>query len=288
MAKHTLQIREKTIFDGIFAKYPLKFFFKTFFKLTGWRATQADIHGAGVSIAAPHTSNWDFFYALGAALINNKKIYFSIKDSWCRLPIVGSVVMWLGAIPIDRSAGGKGQVELIKAFVKRHRNQDVLFLFTPEGTRGQTKKWKTGFYHVAQDTGLPIFLAKVDYQIKESGVFHSYQISGNKEDDIRIIQESYKSIRGKCIENQFPAYVGPMPALSDTDAAIIKAVYSLKGLATKMDIASKVKLSKLPPSVLDFLTEKGILEQVNENGEPKYQLTFIGKGYLLHLAPTLE
>lgn len=288
MAKQARQIRDKTLFDGVIAKYLLKNMFKAAFQVTGWKAIKVDAHGAGITIAAPHTSNWDFFYALGAALIHDRKIYFSIKDSWCKVPVIGSFIMWLGAIPIDRSGAGKGQVELIKEFVKRHRERDILFLFTPEGTRGKTEKWKTGFYHVAEDTDLPIFLAKVDFKLKEAGVFHSYQLSGDKEADIQAIQESYKTVYGKHIKDQFPAYVGPMPEISDMDAAIMKAVYSIKGLATQVDIASKLKIHQLSTGMLDFLTERGILEQGNNNGEPAYRLTFLGKGYLLHLVPVLE
>jgi len=287
MANLKLKIRDKTVFDGVVSKYILKHFFRFWFKVTGWRTTNTVSKGAGITIAAPHTSNWDFVYALGAAILLDKKIYFSIKDSWCRIPVIGRLIMWLGAIPIDRSAGGQGQVELIKEFVQRHKTEDIFFLFTPEGTRGQSHKWKTGFYHVAKDTGLPIFLAKVDYKIKESGVFHSYQLTGDKEDDIQSIQESYTSIYGKFIEDQFPRYVGPMPAISDMDADIMKAVYSFKGKATQVEIAAKVKLGKLSSHMLEFLTDNGILEQDIKNGEPCYRLTFVGKGYLLHLVPTL-
>lgn len=287
MTKKILKIRDKTIFDGVITKYLLKYFFKFWFKITGWRTTNLVSKGAGVTIAAPHTSNWDFIYALGAAILLDKKIYFSIKDSWCRLPVIGKLIMWLGAIPIDRSSGGRGQVALIKEFVDRHKTQDIFFLFTPEGTRGQSNKWKTGFYHIAQDTGLPIFLAKVDYKIKESGVFHSYQITGDKEDDIQSIQESYSSVYGKFPDDQFPRYVGPMPAISDSHADIMQAVYSLKGMATQVEIAAKIKLGKLSVSALELLIDKGILEQSIKDGEPYYKLTFVGKGYLLHLVPTL-
>ena len=287
MAKKILTIRDKTIFDGLVGKYLLKNFFRFWFKITGWRTTNSVSKGAGITIAAPHTSNWDFVYALGAAILLDKKMYFSIKDSWCRIPVIGNLIMWLGAIPIDRSSGGRGQVDLIKEFVERHKTRDIFFLFTPEGTRGQSSKWKTGFYHVAKDTGLPIFLAKVDFKIKESGVFHSYQLTGDKEDDIKSIQQSYTSIYGKFPENQFPNYVGPMPTISDLDADIMQAVHSFKRMATQVEIAANVKLGKLSSNMLEFLTEKGILEQAINNGEPCYRLTFVGKGYLLHLVPTL-
>ncbi|MFT4929942.1 MAG: 1-acyl-sn-glycerol-3-phosphate acyltransferase [Phenylobacterium sp.] len=294
MDKQALEIRDKTIFDGFLVKFVLKYLFMLWFKVTGWRPTESVPDGAGITIAAPHTSNWDFFYALGAAILVDVKIYFSIKDSWCRKPGIGRFMMWLGAIPIDRSGNGKGQVEQIQNFVKKHKNSRVFFLFTPEGTRSKVEKWKTGFYHVAEGCGLPIFLAKVDYLNKCSGVFHSYQPTGDKIEDVSAIQASYKRVFGKFAKKQFPAYDGPLPEISDAEAAVMRVMYTFKGVATKMDIAAKAKLSGmsgLSTVMLDFLIEKGVLEQVGTRGpghnEPTYRLTFAGKGCLLHLYPTL-
>lgn len=293
MANKTLEIREKTIFDGFFVKYILKSLFKGWFMLTGWKLTKTTPAGAGVAIAAPHTSNWDFFYALAAAILLDVKIYFSIKDSWCRLPVIGRFMMWLGAMPINRQAGGLGQVEQIKAFVEKQKLIDshrcIFFLFTPEGTRGGVKKWKTGFYHVAQDCQLPIFLAKVDYRLKESGVFHSYQVTEDKSEDIQAIQESYKNIYGKYPDEQFPLYVGPIPTISETEAKILRAMYSFKGVATLVDISAKTKLHELSNAMLDYLVEKGVMEMSGgSNTIPAYKLTFAGKGCLLHLYPSLS
>ena len=109
-----LLIREKTIFDGIFSKYILKFLFSLWFKIAGWKLCKVTPEGAGITIAAPHTSNWDFVYALGAAILQDVKIYFSIKDSMCRVPILGRWLMYLGAMPIDRSEAGSGKVDQIK------------------------------------------------------------------------------------------------------------------------------------------------------------------------------
>lgn len=289
MIKKTLAIRDKTIFDGVFTKYFLKSLFSLWFKLAGWKITKIASTGAGVTIAAPHTSNWDFPYALGAAILQDIKIYFSIKDSWCRIPIIGRFMMWLGAMPIDRSTKGKGQVELIKTFVEKHKDSRIYFLFTPEGTRGQSDKWKTGFYHVAEGAGIPIFLAKVDYQKKESGVFHSYQLTGNKEEDITAIQASYKSVYGKYPQNQFPHYEGALPTLSDSDAVVLKALYTLKCVATRVEIAAKIKKKELSLVMLDFLVENKFLEKnTTSELEPIYRLTYAGKGCLLHLYPTLN
>lgn len=291
MAKKALEIRDRTIFDGIFVKYFLKFFFLTWFKLFGWQTTKSAPEGAGITIAAPHTSNWDIFYAMGAAIIFDVKMYFSIKQSWCQIPIVGSLILWLGGIPIDRSSNGKGQVDLIKEFVENHKKSRIFFLFTPEGTRGKVDKWKTGFYHVAQDCGLPIFLAQVDYRTKVSGVFHTYQLTNDKVADIGAIQASYKSIYARFPETQYPPYSGPIPEISEAEALVMRAMYSFKDAATRAEIAAKVRFEELSTEMLDFLIEKGVLEHVRriENGKevPTYRLTLAGNGCLLHLTPTL-
>lgn len=298
--KKPIAIRDHTIFDSVIAKVFLKYIFVLWFKLKGWRTAEHPPSGAGITIAAPHTSNWDFIYALGAALLLDIKMYFSIKDSWCRIPVIGSFMLWLGAIPIDRSQGAGGQVAQIRQFVERHKNRRVFFLFTPEGTRGAVEKWKTGFYHVAEACQLPVFLAKVDYLNKVSGVFHSYQLTGDKAEDVQAIQASYKRIRGKFPALQYPPYAGPMPELSDAEAVIMKAMYSFKGVASKVDIAAKARLAGLanmPVKALEFMVEKGILENVDsiDSGaidcgtkEPMYRLTFAGKGCLLHLFPNLQ
>ncbi len=294
MNKKVLEIRDETIFDGFTVKYILKLVFKVWFKLAGWRAIESGHEGAGITIAAPHTSNWDVVYAMGAAILLDIKIYFSIKESWCRKPIIGRLMMWMGAIPINRDSGSQGQIEKIKRFVNKHKKRRIFFLFTPEGTRGKVHKWKTGFYHLAQGCNLPIFLAKVDFRTKESGVFHTYHLINNhlvdnKEEDIRSIQESYKSVQGKFPTLQFPEYIGPMPELSDLEAKILRTVYSAKGVATRLEITAKLKVQKLSIAMLDFLIEKGVLEKTNkESSETQYKLTFAGKGCLLHLYPALN
>jgi len=291
MSDPRMQIREKTIFDGLILKNLLKALYLIWFKLSGWKAIENPPEGAGITIAAPHTSNWDIVFALGAAIIFDVKIYFSIKASWCRLPVVGRLMLWLGGIPINRSAGAKGQVQMIKTFVEANKNQRIFFLFTPEGTRGGVKQWKTGFYHVAKDTGLPIFLAKVDYRTKESGVFHAFDLSGDQERDIANLQESYKSVCGKFPAKQFPVYSGPRPSISPVETRILSALYALRGQATKAEISAKAKFEELTTEMLDFLQSKGVLErfEVRENGTSitRYQITVAGSGCLFHLAPSL-
>lgn len=291
MTQSKPEIRDRTVFDVRLVKNFLKFMYLTWFKLTGWHTTPGAPSGAGITIAAPHTSNWDIVYAMGAAILMDVKIYFSIKDSWCRVPLIGRIILWFGGIPIDRSSKGQGQVEQIKQFVSRHKDSRIFFLFTPEGTRGKVLSWKTGFYHVAQECGLPIFLAKVDYRTREAGVFHAYHLTDDKEADIAAIQESYKSVCGKFPLQQFPAYTGPLPRISEAEAMAMRALYSFKGVATQAEIAARAKLHEVSTEMLDFMVTKGVLERTRTvvDGKPvsTYRLTLAGNGWLLHLTPSL-
>ncbi|MBK8973904.1 MAG: 1-acyl-sn-glycerol-3-phosphate acyltransferase [Hahellaceae bacterium] len=282
-----LMIRDTTIFDGVIFKRLLRTLYAIWFRLAGWKTINVAPQSAGITIAAPHTSNWDIIYALGAALLSDVKIYFSIKESWCRAPIVGRMMLWLGAIPIDRSRPN-GQVELIRLFIEKHKDKCVYFLFTPEGTRGKVDRWKTGFYHVAEATGLPIFLSEVDYLTKTAGVFHSFKLTGEKDADISAIQESYKSIRGRYPELQYPPYSGPLRQISQLELQAMKAIYALKGLRTLAEITARAKLNDITTETLGFLLSKGLIEREGtvESGF-RYRLTLAGNGYLLHLTPTL-
>jgi 1-acyl-sn-glycerol-3-phosphate acyltransferase len=208
MPKKILKIRDRTIFDGYIMKVILKGMFKTWFALTGWKLTTIAPEGAGVTIAAPHTSNWDVVYAFGSAVQLDIKIYFSIKESWCKMPVIGSLLLWCGAIPIDRRSRSLGQINKIKHFVNQHKDTRIFFLFTPEATRAKVTQWNSGFYHMAKHCHLPIFLAKVDYRTKESGVFHIYKLTDDKKADIASIQQAYANVQGKFPANQFPPYTG--------------------------------------------------------------------------------
>ena len=286
--KHTIDIREKTVFDGVFFKFILKFLFKIIFKLTNWKSGPAP-KITGVVIGVPHTSNWDFMFGLGAAIIEDAKIYFSIKDSWCRIPIIGSVIMWLGAIPIDRSVQGQGQVDQIAKFAEKMKDRWIYFAFTPEGTRSKVEKWKTGFYHMAQDCQLPLHLAQLDYINKRAGIFHTYQITGNKEKDIEIIQEAYKLIRGKNPDKQFPDYTGPVPQLNAAQTDFMRALFRINQKATSAEVAAHLNVDDVPASTVTQLVEMNLVQSMTaDNQEAVYLLSPAGAGCLLRLFERLD
>ena len=152
-----------------------------------------------VMIAAPHTSNWDALYARLALKALGVNVRLTIKDSYMKFPF-GPFVRAMGGIGIDRSAKQEGQerpsmVQLMSDLFKTHPK--LVMLVTPEGTRAKQEQWKTGFYHVAVNTGVPIALAYMDYAKKKTGIGKIVYPSGDYQKDMTEIMAFYAEINAK-------------------------------------------------------------------------------------------
>ncbi len=178
----------------------LAYIWKKLFKMAGWKTGQAlpeDVRKY-IVVAAPHTSNWDFFYARATAYIFNIKANYLIKSDWLVFPL-GIFFKITGAIGVERKKGRKG---LVNRLVERINEVDELALIVaPEGTRKAVDKWKTGFYQLALKAELPIALAYLDYKKKEAGIGAIIYPSGNYYGDMYKIQEFYKTVTPKIPKN---------------------------------------------------------------------------------------
>ena len=182
----------------------LRFFCRFIFRVTGWKLDKnvpPQIKRC-IVIAAPHTSNWDYWYAMAAFIIYRLKIRYAIKKEWIRFPF-NLITKPLGGIGIDRSAKKEGkprlsQTEALMALFKE--NDELILLLTPEGTRRKNKHWRTGFYHVAKECNVPILLGYVDYQKKIAGIGKIiYPTDIDK--DMKEIMQFYKQFHAKYPEN---------------------------------------------------------------------------------------
>lgn len=136
---------------------------RTVLGLMGWKleGTFPDVPKM-VVIGAPHTSNMDGVIGISAMVALGLRAGTMIKDSAFKGPL-GSLLRWLGAIPIDRSSS-KGVVEQsIDAF---KRSEQLWLLLTPEGTRKGAPTWKHGFHHIALGAQVSILPAAADYRSK--------------------------------------------------------------------------------------------------------------------------
>jgi len=172
----------------------MKIFSIVFFKIFGWNKN-GDIGGIKkcVMIAAPHTSNWDLPMTLMLAFLFDLKVYWMGKKSIFRFPF-GSIMKWLGGVPVDRSKSNNLVDDSIELFRK---NENMILIVPPEGTRGRTKYWKTGFYYIAEGAGVPVLPGYVDYGRKIGGFGKLFNPSGDIEADIDSIKKFYSGITGK-------------------------------------------------------------------------------------------
>ena len=186
----------RTIFDTPVVNSVLRTLSVTFLKLNGWTVEGALPPEArkSVFIAAPHTSNWDLPYTLMVAFALRINIYWMGKAQLFRGPF-GPVMRWLGGIAVDRSQS----TNLVAASARAIREADgtLCLVVPPEGTRSKTRQWKTGFYWIAHEAGVPIVMAYMDYPRKLSGLGPVFTPTGDIEADMLQIKAYYSQYKGK-------------------------------------------------------------------------------------------
>jgi len=172
-------------------------------KLAGWKTGgEKPKDKKFVFLAAPHTSNWDF--PLGRLTSSKLEIPLKVlmKKSWFVFPFK-AILLWLGALPIDRSKGGTVIDSIVRMF---NEKDEFVFAITPEGTRSFVEYWKTGFYTIALKADVPIVCGYLDYKKKETGVGPTIYLSGDREKDFEKIMDFYRTVHPRFDEkfNKYP------------------------------------------------------------------------------------
>lgn len=163
-------------------------------KLMGWKLLELPERPAkAVVIGYPHTSNWDFPFALIGLAALALDFRWAGKDSlfagWR-----GPVMRFLGGVPVNRRER-TGFVERIAGeFAATGRFH---FVIAPEGTRSLTEGWKSGFYRIARAAQVPVILATVDYPRRELGLLASVGLTGDEAADMAGIAAVYAGREGK-------------------------------------------------------------------------------------------
>ena len=148
---------------------------------------------------SPHTSNWDLLFALGTVSALGIKFNWFAKKEAFRWPISG-LLKQLGGIPIERSTR-QNMVEQTAAMI-RSRERIVIGI-APEGTRSNSKYWKTGFYRIAHHAAVPLAFGFLDYKRKSGGIGPLMETTGDIEEDLKVIRNYYKDVTAK-----YPKLVG--------------------------------------------------------------------------------
>jgi 1-acyl-sn-glycerol-3-phosphate acyltransferase len=166
----------------------------SWFKRQGWTVEgTAPFPRKFVVIAAPHTSNWDFLYFLGAADGLNVDLSFMGKKSLFRWPFARAMKD-MGGVPVDRSSSQNYVQQMIEEFGKR---AEFMLTIAPEGTRNRVEQWKTGFYHIAVGAKVPLVCGMMDYKRKVVGLGPTIWPTGDYDNDMVEVLRYYSVVTPK-------------------------------------------------------------------------------------------
>jgi 1-acyl-sn-glycerol-3-phosphate acyltransferase len=163
-------------------------------ELTGWEPEGALPRAPKwVLIAAPHTSNWDLVYLLALADAFDARISFMMKHSMFRGPL-GPIFRSAGGIAIRRDRRN----DLVKQMVEEFARRDRFALVVPaEATRARVEYWKSGFYHIAREAGVPIVMGYLDFARRRGGFGPAFHPTGDVRADMDRIRAFYADKTGK-------------------------------------------------------------------------------------------
>lgn len=173
----------------------MKLFAKFIFWILGWKVDSKPLQDIKkcVVVVGPHTSNWDFFLGRLAFYQFGVKGKFLMKKELFWLPL-GWILKALGGIPVDR----KNKNNLTKTSIDHFKKNETMFLvFTPEGTRKYNPNWKKGFYYVAKQAEVPIYIVYIDYTTKTGGFHSLIWPSEDVEADVVKIKKVLKQYKGR-------------------------------------------------------------------------------------------
>lgn len=156
----------------------------------GWR-----IHGdlpdttKAVIVAAPHTAAIDLIVGLAGKVALGVEVHWFGKHGifW---PPLGWLLRWLGGMPVDRAAAGGVVRQAVEAFAARER---FILAMSPEGTRRRVERWKTGFYRIAADAGVPIVTVALDFGSRTIRLDEPFRTTGDAEADIEQLRSRFRS-----------------------------------------------------------------------------------------------
>jgi 1-acyl-sn-glycerol-3-phosphate acyltransferase len=161
------------------------------FRLTGWRMA-GEVPRTGIFVGAPHTSNWDYVIALLVMWHGGVSPRIMVKQEFFHGPI-GWLLRRTGSVAVDR-ANPAGVVAQLAA--QAATGEPFVIVLAAEGTRKKAEYWKSGFYRLSQQTGLPILLGFVDGATKTAGIGPTLRPSGDIAADMALIRAFYADKHG--------------------------------------------------------------------------------------------
>ena len=156
-----------------------------------WRTT-GSVPQKGILVGAPHTSNWDWVLTILLGWDSRVQIRLLVKESFFKGPLA-PVMRASGAVELDRENPGA----TIRTLLADAETDEAFLLgIAAEGTRSKGDYWKSGFYRISQQTGLPITLAFLDGPSRTVGWGPTFDLTGDVGADMDRIRAFYADKTG--------------------------------------------------------------------------------------------
>lgn len=146
-----------------------------------------------ILILAPHTSLWDLYTP------NATMMAVGFRSSWLVAAALSFwplslFIRWSDGIIVHRSSSHNLVTQIVKEF---NDNDSLVLTLSPEGKLSKVIKWKTGFWHIASQAGVPIQLVSLDYGKRATEFGPVIEISDSIDTDMERIQNYYKDVQGR-------------------------------------------------------------------------------------------
>ena len=169
-----------------------------YFKLLGWQISGNENFSKNevsksVIIALPHTSWHDFYIGVLLRKIAGVKTNFVGKKELFKWPF-GYYFRSLGGTPLDRTPGQNKVEAMAQLFEGK---DEFRLMLAPEGTRKKVTKWKTGFYYIAKNAGVPIIMFTLDFKNKKNHISEPFYTTDNIEADFKYMKSFFEGVLGK-------------------------------------------------------------------------------------------
>src|SRR4051812_26671197 len=155
-------------------------------RIAGWRIEgEVPDEPKLVLVGAPHTTNFDFVLTKLTAAAVGVRLHWVGKQSlfprW-----LAPLARRLGGIPVDRASS----VGFVESMVAEFGRRDRFFLaLMPAGSRATPDSWRSGFFYIAREAGVPMFLVGFDWgrrTMRLGPVLHALADAGYEEEVARI------------------------------------------------------------------------------------------------------
>ncbi|HLT93517.1 MAG TPA: 1-acyl-sn-glycerol-3-phosphate acyltransferase [Membranihabitans sp.] len=165
-----------------------------------WKVTGDDVTTPrGLFVVVPHTHWLDVPLGL---LVRQKlgiRVHFMAKKSLFQ-GFSGVLFRRLGGYPVDRTR----RQGLVRSAVEAFQKGDIQYLaIAPEGTRQKVDHLKTGFFYIAAEGQIPMYLSAFDYKNRQVKFTGPIWADITNPGQIEEIEHHFRGIEGRVPEYSF-------------------------------------------------------------------------------------